>query len=134
MRAVADTGLLKALLDRNDPYHPWAMGVFPQHAPWVTCEAVLTETAHLSRAPQKVMQLVARGDLQVRFSAESEAERLSELLAKYHDYGMDLADACLVRMAELEGAAVIFTLDRKDFNIYRKTGDQPVPCVFPPEV
>ena len=134
MRAVADTGLLKALLDRNDPYHPWAMDVFPQHTPWVTCEAVLTEAAHLCRAPHAVMQLVARGDLQVRFSAESEAKRLSGLLAKYQDYGMDLADACLVRMAELENAAVIYTLDRKDFNVYRKEGDQPVPCVFPSEV
>ena len=55
MQAIADTGLLKALLDRNDPYHPWAREVFPQHAPWMTCEAVLTETAHLSGAPQKVM-------------------------------------------------------------------------------
>jgi predicted nucleic acid-binding protein len=43
MQAVADTGLLKALLDRNDPYHKWTVEVFPQHAPWATCEAVLTE-------------------------------------------------------------------------------------------
>ena len=80
MQAIADTGLLKALLDRNDPYHPWAREVFPQHAPWMTCEAVLTETAHLSGAPQKVMQLVAVGVLRVRFAAEREAARLSELL------------------------------------------------------
>lgn len=48
MQAVADTGLLKALLDRNDPYHNWATEIFPKHAPWTTCEAVLTETAHLT--------------------------------------------------------------------------------------
>jgi predicted nucleic acid-binding protein len=131
MQAIADTGLLEALLDRNDPYHRWAMGVFPEHAPWATCEAVLTETAHLTRAPQKVMQLVARGDLRVTFVAETEAEQLSELLGKYQDYEMDLADACLVRMTELEEAGVIFTLGRADFTVYRKNGNQPVPCVFP---
>jgi uncharacterized protein len=131
MQAIADTGLLKALLDRNDPYHRWAADVFPEHAPWATCEAVLTETAHLTRAPQKVMQLVVRGDLRVTFVAESEAERLSELLGKYQDYEMDLADACLVRMTELEEAGVIFTLDRADFTVYRKSGNQLVPCVFP---
>jgi predicted nucleic acid-binding protein len=85
----------------------------------------------LTRAPQKVMQLVARGDLRVTFVAETEAERLSELLGKYQDYEMDLADACLVRMTELEEAGVIFTLDRADFTVYRKNGNQPVPCVFP---
>ena len=134
MRPVADTGLLKALLDRNDPFHFWAKDVFPKHAPWFTCEAVLTETAHLTRAPRKVMQLVARGDLQIRFSAESEAERLAELLGKYCDNEMELADACLVRMAELENLAVIFTLDRRDFSVYRKNGNQPVPCSYPPNV
>lgn len=132
MRAIADTGLLKALLDRNDPYHPWAREIFPQHLPWATCEAVLTETAHLSRAPQKVMQLVARGDVEIDFAAEAEAEQLAELLGKYQDYQMDLADACLVRMAEMNDEAVIFTLDRADFSVYRKHGNQVVPCVFPP--
>ncbi len=133
MQAVADTGLLKAFLDRNDPYHKWAVTVFPEHAPWATCEAVLAEAAHLSGAPQKVMELVARGDLRVRFAAEPEAERLLELLGKYQDRNMDLADACLVRMTELESAAVVFTLDRGDFTVYRKHGSQLVPCVFPAE-
>jgi predicted nucleic acid-binding protein len=134
MQAVADTGLLKALLDRNDAYHKWAGEIFPQHVPWITCEAVLAEASHLSRAPQKVMQLVAHGDVQVHFAAELEAERLVALLGKYQDYGMDLADACLVRMTELEDTAVIFTLDREDFTVYRKHGNQPVPCVFPAQV
>jgi hypothetical protein len=47
---------------------------------------------------------------------------------------MDLADACLVRMTELDRAAVVFTLDRVDFTVYRKHGSQPVPCVFPAEI
>ena len=131
MQAVADTGLIKAVLDRNDPVHGWAAAVFPQHAPWLTCEPVLTEASHLSGAPEKVMQLVARGDLQVKFDAAAEADRLIELLLKYKDRQMDLADACLVRIAELEREAVVFTVDREDFTIYRKNGRQPMPCVFP---
>jgi uncharacterized protein len=131
---IADTGLLKAFLDRNDPYYPWAREIFPQHVPWITCEAVLSETAHLSRAPQKVMELVARGDVQIGFMAEPEAAQLAELLGKYQDYGMDLADACLVRMTELERDAVVFTIDREDFTVYRRNGKEAVPCVFPPDV
>ena len=95
---------------------------------------MLAETAHLSRAPQKVMQLVACGDVQIRFAAEPEAQRLAGLLGKYQDCQMDLADACLVRMAELDDDAVVFTLDRSDFTIYRKHGSQPMPCVFPAEI
>jgi predicted nucleic acid-binding protein len=131
MQPVADTGLLKALLDRNNPYHGWAAEVFPRHAPWTTCEPVLTEAAYLSGSPQKLMQLILNGDLQVRFVAETEAERLLELLQQYQDQKMDFADACLVRMAEMERDAVVFTIDRRDFTVYRKHGNKPVPCVFP---
>ena len=134
MQPIADTGLLKALLDRNDPYHRWAAEVFPQRVPWTTCEAVLTEAAHLSGTPQKIMQLILRGDLEVRFAAENQAERLLELLQKYQDRRMDLADACLVRMTELERDAVVFTIDRSDFTVYRRNGNEPVPCVFPAEI
>ena len=133
MQAVADTGLLKALLDRNDRYHRSARDVFPPRAPWMTCEVVLAETAHLSGAPRKVMQLVACGALRLSFTVEPEAARLAQLLAKYQDYGMDLADACLVRMTELEPGAVVFTIDRSDFTVYRRNGNEPVPCVFPDE-
>jgi uncharacterized protein len=58
--------------------------------------------------------------------------RLAELLGKYQDHGMDLADACLVRMTELESDAVVFTIDRGDFTVYRRNGKESVPCVFPP--
>src|ERR1017187_1062121 len=134
MQPVADTGLLKALLDRNDPYHRWAAEVFPQHVPWTTCEPVLTEAAHLSGSPQKIMLLILRGDLEVRFVAETEAKRLLELLQKYQDQQMDFADACLVRMSELERDAVVFTIDRSDFRVYRRNGNEPVACVFPGEI
>ncbi len=32
---------------------------------------------------------------------------------------MDLADATLVRVAERDGISQVFTLDRRDFEIYR---------------
>jgi len=44
---------------------------------------------------------------------------------------MDLGDACCVRLAELLAGSVVYTVDRKDFSVYRKHGHQPVPCVFP---
>lgn len=45
--------------------------------------------------------------------------RVRELMEKYRDQPMDLADAALVRVAEREEITRIFTLDRKHFAIYR---------------
>jgi predicted nucleic acid-binding protein len=42
------------------------------------------------------------------------------LMKKYHDLPMDLADATLVAVAEAENISTIFTLDHKDFGIYKK--------------
>jgi uncharacterized protein len=50
---------------------------------------------------------------------ESDAPRMRELMEKYRDSPMDLADAALVRVAERESLIKIFTLDRRHFEIYR---------------
>ena len=50
---------------------------------------------------------------------EGDAPRMRELMEKYRDLPMDLADAALVRVAEREGLTDIFTLDRRHFLIYR---------------
>lgn len=41
------------------------------------------------------------------------------LMEKYRDLPMDFADASLVRVAAREGIERIFTLDRRDFGLYR---------------
>ncbi|HEY3897192.1 MAG TPA: hypothetical protein VGM54_01170 [Chthoniobacter sp.] len=43
---------------------------------------------------------------------------------------MSLADACLVRLAELNPAASVFTLDAH-FRVYRKNGRQQIPVAMP---
>ena len=52
----------------------------------------------------------------------TDVHRMRELMSKYADLPMDLADAALVRIAEREGIRKIFTVDRKDFNMYRLHG------------
>ena len=43
---------------------------------------------------------------------------------------MSLADACLVRLAELHSASTIFTLDA-DFRVYRRHGNKLIPVLMP---
>lgn len=47
-----------------------------------------------------------------------EIDRMAELMAKYQDTPMDMADASLVAVAESHIFKRVFTLD-SDFNVYR---------------
>ena len=58
---------------------------------------------------------------------------VARLLEKYADVPMSLADACLVRMAEHYDDAVVLTLDRNDFAIYRQHGKKKIPLLVPDE-
>lgn len=132
---LVDTGPIVALLDRNDPYHRWTSDAFNKlEPPLSTCEAVLTEACHLVRrligGSDSVLDLVARGVLVCRFELSAEVDTLRRLMRKFADVPMSLADACLVRMAELDSAITVMTLD-SDFEIYRRNRRQPIPTMMP---
>ena len=123
------------LLTRNDPYHAWAVAAFRRDAPFFVCEPVLVEACSFFPDPTTVLTLLQRGDLILdpAFSLRDEQEVVLALAVKYADRPMDLADACLVRMAELTTRCKIWTVDRADFNTYRRHGKHPISCDFPPE-
>ena len=54
------------------------------------------------------------------------------LMAEYAGGPMSLADACLVRMTELDGSREVMTLDG-DFLRYRRHSRQVIPVMMPPE-
>lgn len=124
-----------AAADSRDRDHAWAAAALRAHAPFHTCEAVVLETAWVLGSPLGVLGLVARGDVVIDpgFSVAAELPHLHALCTKYADREMDLADACLVRMTELNVRCKIWTVDRQDFTAYRRHGRQPVPCEFPPQ-
>ena len=134
MKPLADTGLIVALLNRRDRFHPWALDAFTRFAPFFTCDAVLVEAASFFPTPNPVLTLVERGDLVLdpSFVLSNELRAVHSLTAKYADAPMDLADACLVRMAELSREIKVWTVDRADFSIYRRNGREMIPCNFPP--
>ena len=88
--------------------------------PPVTCEAVLTETCwHLRAAPEavaRVLEMRARRDLRLFPIADVEGVALAGLVRKYGKR-MDLADAGLVRLAELFPNASVITTDVVDFSV-----------------
>lgn len=133
MKEIADTGLIVAFFNRNDPFHSWAAAAFRAHAPFFTCDAVLAEAGSFFPDPTGLLRLVARGDLLLDpdFVLEKELTTVLALVSKYSDRPMDLADACLVRMAELTPRPRVWTIDRSDFSTYRRHGRLIIPCEFP---
>ena len=49
---------------------------------------------------------------------------LKKFMLNYHDMGVQIADASLCYLAESHKIDTVFTLDRKDFSIYRIKGKQ----------
>ncbi|HVJ45379.1 MAG TPA: hypothetical protein VM511_03265 [Luteolibacter sp.] len=134
MKEIADTGLIVALLTRNDPFHVWALDAFRKHAPFHTCDAVLAEAACFFPNPVHVLKLVTRGDvvLDSTFVLAEQMPKIFVLAEKYADRPMDLADACVVRMTELNTRSRVWTVDRTDFSTYRRNGRERIVCEFPP--
>jgi uncharacterized protein len=126
---LLDTGVIVALLDRSENFHQaCADAVQEMQAPLITCEAVIAESCYLLRslagAPEAVIQNVAAGIFQVAFQLSREAVSVKQVLRKYRDRQIDLADACLICLANDFGTGDILTLDQ-DFAIYRWGKNKP---------
>ncbi|MEW6486357.1 MAG: pilus assembly protein [Thermodesulfobacteriota bacterium] len=132
---ILDTGPLVAFLNRRDVHHGWARTRLAElRPPLLTCEAVLSEACFLLRGlpsgPDAALELVARGIVELSYRLAGEVPRLRDLMARYADQPMSLADACLVRMAELNPASAVLTTDGH-FRVYRKKGRLAIPIIAP---
>ena len=102
--------------------------------PLLTCEPVLTEAAFLlkreGREADPVFALLERGVIRIALDIEEQQADLRALMHRYRNRPMSLADACLVRLSEIETAGEVFTLD-SDFRIYRRHGNKVIPVWMP---
>jgi uncharacterized protein len=134
-KLFCDTGPLVAFLNRSDHYHAWACEQFDRiYQPLLTCEAVVSEATFLLHSDglsaDPVFEAIERGKLLIEFSAHDHWPDLRRLLAKYENLPMSLADACLVRMAELTQDCKVLTVDR-DFRVYRRHGRHLISLLAP---
>jgi predicted nucleic acid-binding protein len=121
---LADTGPLVALFDPADGEHARCVGRLKRlNETLATTLPVLTEAFHLltpdSGGAQRLMDFVGDGGLAVWFLDDPGLERAFELMRRYENVPMDFADATLVAAAETLATVKVFTLDRKDFGVYR---------------
>jgi uncharacterized protein len=134
-QGIVDTGVLVALIDRRDQYHAWVSTQLAEvEPPLLTCEAVVSETWFLlqrvSNGREALLLLLEQGQVKVQFDLDLEMVSVVALMKRYQSVPVSLADAELVRMAELHPKSSVFTLD-SDFQIYRKNRDIPIPLISP---
>lgn len=120
---LTDAGPLVALVDRGEPDHGECADTLTRlRGPMLTTWPAFTEAMYLLgdaagwQAQEVLWRLQQRGDLVVEMPAR--LDRAAELMRRYRDLPMDLADATLVALAEERGLGTIFSLDR-DFRVYR---------------
>jgi uncharacterized protein len=132
---VLDTGPLVTFLGSGLIHHSWVREQWKRlRPPLLTCEAVLSEAAFLlqreGREADPVFDLLGRGVIRVALHVQDQQADLRALMHRYRNRPMSLADACLVRLAELHAGAEIFTLD-SDFRVYRRHGNKVIPILMP---
>jgi predicted nucleic acid-binding protein len=121
---LLDTGPLVALLSKADANHARAEQLFGACLPPLRCpEAVLAEACFLMRkvdaaGPAEILALGRKGVYELSITVEGHWANLEALLKKYADMPISLADACLIRSAEVHNEPRILTFDG-DFLVYR---------------
>ena len=121
---LIDTGPIVAFFDASDNYHTDCIEILKKiNEPLISTWPVLTEAFYLLgfswKAQDNLWEFVTRGGLEIVSLDFRMQARCRELMEKYRDLPMDLADGTLVVLAENKNTQKIFTLDHKDFQVYR---------------
>lgn len=122
---VADTGFVVALLNRSDAMHSIVTTVYIQQKQILLPQTVLAELAYLVGRNVGVATVVAflQGLSASRFKlvalTDLDVIRVAEILDEYADSRIDFVDASVMAIAERYGIKKIFTLDQRDFRLFR---------------
>jgi predicted nucleic acid-binding protein len=124
---LIDAGPMVALISASDRHHSNCRATLVRiDEPIATVWPAFTEAMYLLRsseaAQNALWKMVLREAIGILPLTVADAPRMQELMEKYFDLPMDLKDAALVRVAERENVRRIFTLDRRDFSVYRPLG------------
>jgi len=129
-RVLVDTGPLVAILSRADEHHERCVETLRSlPGPLFSCWPVITEAAWLlrnsSRGVQQLLRSLGSGFVELLPLGSLDANGLADIMKKYDSLRPQLADAALVYLAGRDAVDTIFTLDRRDFSVYRSARKRP---------
>lgn len=132
MILVADTGALYALYDAGDEHHAAVKAALEAHrGPVVVPSAILSEVDYLLReflgvdAELDFLASLRSGAFQLEELTPDDLDRCSELIARYRDLDLGLADAAVMATAERHGTLSILTVDERDFRAVLSRSGKP---------
>ena len=133
MKGIADTSFLVAFANANDKHHKWAAQLATGVTePLLTCEAVIAETAFHLESAAVALAMVNEGLVALAFDCREHLLQLARLADRFADQKPELADLCLVRMSEIFPKYSVITIDRTDFQVYRRNKREAIPLLCPP--
>lgn len=121
---LVDAGPLVAVLNASDRHHRTCVDVLrrlrtPLYSTWMPVTEAMYLLDFSAAAQDALLEMIERGTLTILELLPGDLPVIRRLMKKYRDQPMELADASLVMVAERMGLHKIFTLDRRDFSIYR---------------
>jgi uncharacterized protein len=123
-RVLVDAGPLVAILSAADEHHRECVETLRNlPGPLFSCWPVITEAVWLlrthSHAVQQLLRSIHSGFLELLPITSLEAKFIADIMKKYEHVRPQLAHTALVYLAVRHGIDTVFTLDRRDFAVYR---------------
>ena len=127
---LVDTGPLVALLRPSDAHHQRCVEQSRSLPfPFLTSWLVVTEAAWLLRETSNgvdaLLNQIEQGLLKPLELDSGAISWMRSFLAKYRDLGAQVADASICYLADREGVESNFTLDKRDFSVFRSRKNKP---------
>ena len=126
MSALLDTGILYALVDQGDKWHFPATESIATYTGTILVPApVVGETCYLvarsggTRAVARFLRFLVQSNWQICDPTETDYVQVVDILEQYADSRIDFVDTIVMAIAERLSIQKVFTVDRRDFRIYR---------------
>lgn len=136
MALIVDSGALVALYDTDDQFHARMVEAFKNESGALVVPVLtISEASFLIRqrvglrGEVSLLEDLRSGPFSLEFLTDYDLRRCGELLTKYADLTLDLADAAVVAAAERHQIQRIATVDLRDFRVIRSANGKPFTLV-----
>jgi uncharacterized protein len=133
---VADSGGIYGLYNRDDKHHhALAEAIAAESGPIVIPSAILAEIDFMlisrlgAKAEDRFLDAILQGIFTISQFTLEDAAACKDLLLRYHDLDLGLADAAVIATADRLGTARILTVDMRDFRAVRSKKGKPFELV-----
>ncbi len=123
---LVDTGILYALFDRSDSWHPSALAfVNGYRGRLLVAACAVPEAAYLVNkylgvhAERELVLALARGDFAIEDLVKKDYARAATIIAQYEKLNVGFVDAASVALCERLKLADLATTDRRHFSVIR---------------